>query len=111
LTRFKTSLLIKTENDVRYVVDTAVTMAKADGKKKLEGVYMLMAIILYNLQRREHRLDEIVEKLDGIEAMPEIERTVKWMEQRGQLVKIGDTYRLVPNLKSSKQDTQTSILQ
>ncbi len=111
LSRFKAALLIKTENDVRYVVDTAVMAAKADGKKKLEGVYMLMAIILYNVQRREHRIDEIVEKLEGIERKPEVEKTVQWMQERGQLIKSGDVYRIAPNLSGSKQSTQRCINQ
>ena len=72
---------------------------------------MLMAIIIYNLQRREHRLEEIVEKLEGIETEPEIEKTVKWMEQRGQLVKIGEVYRIAPNLNNIKNDTQKSLIE
>jgi hypothetical protein len=109
LTRFKASLLIKTENDVRYVVETAVALAKSDGKKKLDGVYMLISIILYNLQRREHRLDEIAERLERIETLTEIEKTLKWMLERGQLIKSGDVYRIAPNLKGANADRQTEL--
>jgi hypothetical protein len=98
LSRFKSALMIKTEQDVRCVIDTAVKLAKLDGKRRLEGVYMLMAIIIYYIQRREHRLDEIVEKLEGVESKSEIEKMVIRMEQRGQLVKSGEIYRIAPNL-------------
>ncbi len=104
LSRFKAALLIKTEKDVRYVVDTAITIAKIDGKKKLDGVYLLIAIIIYTLQRREHTLEEIAEKLEGIEQKPEIKKTVQWMQERGQLIKSDDVYRIAPNFYSdSKQ--------
>src|SRR3990170_5976511 len=83
LSRFKSTLMIKTEQDVRYVIDTAVTLAKLDGKSRLEGVYMLMAIVIYYIQRREHRLDEIVEKLEDVESESGIKKIVFRMEQRG----------------------------
>jgi len=83
LSRFKSTLMIKTEQDVRYVIDTAVTLAKLDGKSRLEGVYMLMAIVIYYIQRREHRLDEIAEKLEDVESESEIKKIVIRMEQRG----------------------------
>jgi CRISPR/Cas system CSM-associated protein Csm2 small subunit len=109
LARFKSALLIKNEQDVRYVLDTAVELAKNDGKRRIEGIYMLMAIIIYNIQRREQTLDEIVEKLDGVESKLETEKTVRWMEKRGQLVKSGDVFRIAPNLKSKNQKTMTQF--
>ncbi|MCW4046276.1 MAG: hypothetical protein NWE99_01750 [Candidatus Bathyarchaeota archaeon] len=98
LSRFKSALMIRTEQDVRSVIDAAIKMAKFDGKSRLEGAYMLMAIILYYLQRREHRLDEIVEKLEGIESETEIKTLVTRMEQRGQLLNSGDFYRIAPKI-------------
>jgi hypothetical protein len=101
LSRFKSSLLVRTENDVNYVLETAVRLALADSKRGLEGEYMLMAIIIYNVQRREHRLDEIIEKLEAIEDKQIIERTVKRMEQKGQLLKSGEVFRIAPNIEGS----------
>ena len=102
LSRFKSALMIKTEQDVRYVIGVAIRLAKFDGKNRLEGVYMLMAIIIYYLQRREHRLDEIVEKLEGVESEPEIKKMIVRMEQRGQIVKSGEFYRIAPQIGSSQ---------
>ncbi|MCW3983783.1 MAG: hypothetical protein NWE96_07280 [Candidatus Bathyarchaeota archaeon] len=101
LSRFKSALMLRTEQDVRYVIDVAIKMAKFDGKSRLEGTYMLMAIILHYLQRREHRLDEIVEKLELVESEPEIRRVVTRMEQRGQLLKSGEFYRITPKIGGS----------
>ena len=61
-----------------------------------------MAIIIYYLQRREHRLDEIVEKLEGVESEPEIKKMIVRMEQRGQIVKSGEFYRIAPQIGSSQ---------
>ncbi|MCJ7559739.1 hypothetical protein MUO79_03860 [Candidatus Bathyarchaeota archaeon] len=109
LSRFKSALIIKTEQDVRYVIDTAVKLAKFDAKSRLEGAYMLMAIVIYHMQRREHRLDEIVEKLEGVESELEIKNAVIRMEQKGLLVKSGDTYRIAPNLGSLQADLQRNM--
>jgi len=99
LSRFKSALMIRTEQDVRYVIDVAIKMAKFDSKPRLDGAYMLMAIILYYLQRREHRLDEIVEKLAHIESETEIKTLLARMGQRGQLLRSGDFYRIAPKIE------------
>jgi len=108
LARFKTALLIKTEQDARTVAETAIKLAKADGKIKLEGPYILMAIIIYYLQRREHRLSEIVETLSAVEVESQICKVIVQMEQRHRLVKSGDVYRIAPNLDDAP-NTQRSI--
>jgi len=109
LSRFKSALVIKTEQDVRYVIDTAVKLAKLDAKSKLEGPYMLMAIIIYHMQRREHVLDEIVEKLEGVESKSEITDIVRRMETKGLLVKNEEVYRIAPNIGSSQANVQRSM--
>jgi hypothetical protein len=50
LCRFKTGLIIKTEQDVRYVINLAIKLTKLHDKNRLEGTFMLMAVILYHLQ-------------------------------------------------------------
>ena len=109
LSRFKSASVIKTEQDVRYVIDTAVKLAKLDGKNRLEGAYILMAIIIYHIQRREHRLDEIVEKLEIVENKSEITNTVHRMEAKGLLVKNEEVYRIAPKLGSSQTNAQRSM--
>lgn len=109
LSRFKASLMIKTEQDVRYVAATAISLAKIDGKIKLEGQYMLMAIIIYQLQRREHKLDEIVEKLSGVESQSVIMETVALMERKHQVIKSVDVYRIAPNIGRLQDHSQKSI--
>lgn len=82
LSRFKSALIIKTEQDIRYVISTAVKLAKLESKNKLEGVYMLMAIIIYHIQRREHRLDEIIEKLESVESKSELRiQSIVWKQK------------------------------
>jgi hypothetical protein len=98
LCRFKAALMIKTEQDVRYIMETAASLAKAEDKSRLEGRYMFMAIILYYLQRREHTLEEIIEKLQGIESESEIKKVLFRMEQIGQVVNVDGNYRIAPNL-------------
>jgi hypothetical protein len=94
---------------VRIVIETAVTLAKIDGKNRLEGDFMLMAIIIYYVQRREHRFDEIVEKLKGVERESKIKKIVMRLEQKGQLVKSGEIYRIAPNLGSLQVNIKRSM--
>jgi hypothetical protein len=109
LSRFKTALIIKTEQDARLVVDFAVKLAKLDSRTRLEGRYMLMAVILYHLQRREHKLEEIVEKLENIENETEIKNALVRLEQRNSIIKSGDVYRINPNFGDLKASIQKSM--
>lgn len=109
IARFKTALIIKTEQDVRYVIDLAIKLTKLHDKTRLEGTFMLMAVILYHLQRREHRLEEIIEKLENVENEVQIIQVVKQLEQRGLLTKSGDVYRINVNLEYLKTKTQKTM--
>ena len=109
LCRFKTGLIIKTEQDVRYVIDLAIKLTKLHDKNRLEGTFMLMAVILYHLQRREHRLEEIVEKLESVEDVAEITDAVTRLEQRGLLTKTEGLYRISVNLEGLKADKQKNM--
>jgi C4-dicarboxylate-specific signal transduction histidine kinase len=109
LARFKSTLMIKTEQDVRLVVGFAVRLTELDNKKRVEGVHMLMAIILYHLQRREHRLEEIGEDLENIETEIEIKNAIDSLEKRGLVIRSGDVYRINPNFGDLKAITQKSI--
>ena len=111
MSRFKSALMIKTEQDVRYVIDVAVRLAKLDNKSKLDGAYILMSIIIYYMQRREQTLDEIAEKLEGIEDKGEVKKIIVQMEQRGQLVKSGEYYRIAPNIGASSGTAQRNMSQ
>jgi predicted transcriptional regulator len=68
-----------------------------------------MAIIIYHIQRREHRLDEIVEELEIVENKSEITNTVHRMEAKGLLVKNEEVYRIAPKLGSSQTNAQRSM--
>ena len=86
-------------------------MAKLDNKSKLDGAYILMSIIIYYMQRREQTLDEIAEKLEGIEDKGEVKKIIVQMEQRGQLVKSGEYYRIAPNIGASSGTAQRNMSQ
>jgi phosphatidylserine/phosphatidylglycerophosphate/cardiolipin synthase-like enzyme len=109
IARFKTALIIKTERDVRYVIDLAIKLTKLYNKSRLEGCFMLMAVILYHLQRREHRLEEIVEKLENVENEAEVKEAVTRLEGRGLLTRSGGLYRISVNLEGLKTDTQKNM--
>lgn len=109
ISRFKTALIIKTEQDVRSVIDLAIKLTKLHDKNRLEGTFMLMAVILYHLQRREHRLEEIVEKLENVENDAEIKEAITRLERRGLLTRSGDLYRISVNLERLKTDTQKNL--
>jgi hypothetical protein len=108
LSRFKAALMIKTEQDVRYVIETAITLAKLENKSRLEGQYVLMGIIIHYIQRREHTLNEIIEKLKGLETETGVKVVVSRMDQGGQLIRSGDYYRIAPNL-GKLRNNQRSI--
>lgn len=109
LARFKSTLMIKTEQDVRLVIGFAVKLTELDNKKRVDGVHMLMAIILFNLQRREHRLKEIDENLENIGTETEMKNAIDSLERKGLVIRSGDVYRINPNLGDLKTTTQKSI--
>jgi hypothetical protein len=110
ISRFKSALIIKTEQDVRYVIDLAIKLTKYFKKSKVDGAQMLMAVILYHLQRREHTTEEIVERLQSIESENQVRNAVIRLEQSGGLIlKSGDVYRLNINPENFKPQTQKSM--
>ncbi|MGB9841283.1 MAG: hypothetical protein ACPLKZ_01005 [Candidatus Bathyarchaeales archaeon] len=109
LSRFKAALIIKTEQDVRYVIDLAIKLANRFSKRKLDGACMLMAIVLYNLQRREHRFEEITEKLENVESESQIRTIVKQLEDNNLILKSGDVYRLNINPENFKSNAQKKL--
>lgn len=66
ISRLKASLTIKTERDVSNVFDLAVRLTKMCGQKKMQGIFVLMAIVLYYLQRRPQTLEELVAELKDV---------------------------------------------
>ena len=92
--RLKSSLVIKTEKDVKYVIDLAIRLTKIHRKRKVEGLFALMAIILYYLQRREHKLEEIIEKLEHITDELKIKDAISRLQFQNFVVKSEDVYRV-----------------
>jgi hypothetical protein len=84
-------------------------LTKLGNKTRLEGGYMLMAVILYYLQRREHRLEEIVEKLENVENEIEVKNALVRLEQRRSAIKRGDVYRINPHFGDLKTSIQKSM--
>lgn len=92
--RLKSSLIIKTEKDTKYVIDLAIRLAKFHGKRKVEGLFAIMAIILYYLQRREHKLQEIIEKLENVTDESKIKDAITRLQFQGFIMKSEDMYRV-----------------
>jgi len=94
ISRLKSSLIIKTERDVRYVMNLAVKLAKIHDKKRIEGVFVAMAILLYYLQRREHKFEEISEKLEEVVDKSKIRDAINRLMSLGYILKSEDVYRV-----------------
>jgi hypothetical protein len=94
ISRLKSSLIIKTEKDTRYVMDLAVKITKNYGKNRMDGVFATMAILLYYLQRHEHKFEEISEKLEDIVEKPDIRDAINRLMLSGYILKSGDFYRV-----------------
>jgi len=94
ISRLKSSLIIKTEKDTRYVMDLAVKITKVYGKNRMDGVFAVMAILLYYLQRHEHKLEEISEKLEGIIEKSDIRDAINRLMMSGYILKSEDVYRV-----------------
>jgi hypothetical protein len=94
ISRLKSSLIIKTEKDVRYVMNLAVRLTKIYNKKRIEGIFVVMAIVLYYLQRREHKFEEISEKLENIADKSKISDAINRLLLLGFILKIEDVYRV-----------------
>jgi len=94
ISRLKSSLIIKTERDVRYVMNLAVKLAKIHDKKRIEGVFVAMAILLYYLQRREHKFEEISEKLEDVVDKSKIRDAINRLMLLGYILKSEDVYRV-----------------
>jgi hypothetical protein len=94
IARLKSSLIIKTEKDVKYVINLAISLTKLHKKKKVEGIFVAMAIVLYYLQRREHKLDEIVEKLENIADRHKVTEAVSRLQFLNFILKSEDIYRV-----------------
>jgi hypothetical protein len=94
ISRLKSSLVIRTEEDVRYVINLAVKLTESHGKQRIEGIFALMAIVLYYLQRREHKFEEILEKLGSIADKSNICDAVNRLLMSGYILKSEDLYRV-----------------
>jgi hypothetical protein len=94
ISRLKSSLAIRTEEDIRYVINLSVKLTKSYGKQKIEGIFALMAIILYYLQRREHKFEEILEKLENIAEKSNVVDAVNRLLMSGYILKSQDVYRV-----------------
>jgi len=100
--RLKYSLIIKTEKDVEYVINLAIRLTKFHGKNKVEGLFAIMAIILYYLQRREHKFDEISEKLENITTESMVKEAMARLQFQDWVLKSEGMYRVnVQKLLSS----------
>ncbi len=53
-----------------------------------------MAIVLYHLQRHEHKSEEIFEKLEGIIDRSEIRDAINRLLQLGYIIKREEAYRV-----------------
>jgi len=94
ISRLKSSLIIKTERDVRYVMNLAVKLTKIHGKERMQGIFVVMAILLYYLQRREHKIEEISEKLEEIVDKSKIRDAINRLMSLGYILKSEDIYRV-----------------
>jgi hypothetical protein len=94
ISRLKSFLSIKTESDVRYVMNLAVKLTKIHGKMRMQGIFVAMAILLYYLQRREHKFKELSEKLEDIICASEIREAINRLIQLGYILKSEDVYRI-----------------
>jgi hypothetical protein len=94
ISRLKSSLIIKTERDVRYVMNLAVKLTKIHDKKRIQGIFVVMAILLYHLQRREHKLEELCDKLENIVDKSQIRDAINRLLLSGYILKSEDVYRI-----------------
>ena len=94
IARLKSSLIIKTEQDVEYVINLAIALASKYGKRKVEGTFAVMAIVLYHLQRSEQKSEDIVEKLEEITEKCNVDEAIARLLYLGFVVKSGDVYRV-----------------
>jgi len=94
ISRLKSSLIIKTEQDTRYVLDLAVKITKIYGKNKMDGVFAVMAILLYYLQRHEHKLEDISEKLEGVVEKSDVRDAMNRLMLAGYILRSEDVYRV-----------------
>jgi hypothetical protein len=94
ISRLKYSLIIKTERDTRFVMDLAIRITKNYGKNRMDGVFAVMAILLYYLQRHEHKFEDISEKLEDIVEKSDIRDAINRLVLSGYVLKSGDVYRV-----------------
>lgn len=94
ISRLKSSLIIKTERDTRYVMNLAVKLTENYGRNRMQGIFIVMAILLYYLQRHEHKFEEISEKLEGIVDESTMRDAINRLMLSGYIQKIEDVYRV-----------------
>jgi len=94
ISRLKSSLIIKTERDTKYVMDLAVKITKIYGRNRMDGVFAVMAILLYYLQRHEHKFEEISEKLEDVVEKSDIRDAINRLMLSGYILKSVDVYRV-----------------
>jgi hypothetical protein len=94
ISRLKSSLIIKTERDVRYVMNLAVKLTKIHGKERIQGIFVVMAILLYYLQRHEHKFEEISEKLEDVVDRSKIRDAINRLMSLEYILKSEDVYRV-----------------
>jgi len=94
ISRLKSSLIIKTERDTRYVMNLAIKLTKIYGKNRMHGIFVVMAILLYYLQRHEQKFEEISEKLEDIVDKSKIRDAINRLMLLGYILKSEDVYRV-----------------
>jgi hypothetical protein len=94
ISRLKSSLIIKTERDTRYIMNLAVKITKIHGKNRMDGVFAVMAILLYYLQRHEHKFEEISEKLEDVVEKSDIRDAINRLMLSGYILRSVDVYRV-----------------
>jgi hypothetical protein len=94
ISRLKYSLIIKTERDTRFVMDLAVKITKKHGKNRMDGVFAVMAILLYYLQRHEHKFEEVSEKLEDVAEKSDVRDAINRLVMLGYILKSEDVYRV-----------------
>jgi hypothetical protein len=94
MSRFKSFLIINSEKDARYTANLAAKLTQILGKKRLEGLYVVMAVILYYLQRHEQKFDEFFEKMQNITDKQTINTGINLLITLKYTIKSEDMYRV-----------------
>ncbi len=75
-------------------MNLAVGLTENYSTNRMQGIFVVMAILLYYLQRREHKLEEIVEKLEDVVDKSTIHDAINRLMLSGYIQKSEDVYRV-----------------